>query len=139
MEDIGGVNVLEAAEDLIDERLVVGVCEGLTGADDGVEVCFEEFDVEVNGVKVVSVHDVHVVQTNDLPRLGGDKERKRSRGYVFVTTEVFEEFEFTKRSFSEDSFGEDVGDLFHRNRVPRIDCLRRTIRNNVSYRAKNSR
>lgn len=66
MEDVGRVNVLEAAEDLVDEGLVVGVCEGLTGADDGVEVCFEEFDVEVDRVKVVSVYNVHVVQTDDL-------------------------------------------------------------------------
>jgi hypothetical protein len=31
-----------------------------------VEVCFEEFDVEVDRVKVVSVYNVHVVQTDDL-------------------------------------------------------------------------
>ena len=34
------------------------------------EICLEKFDVEVHGVKVVSVHDVHVIQTDDLLSAG---------------------------------------------------------------------
>ena len=48
MQDVCGVDVFEAAEDLVDEGLVVGVSEGLTGADDSMQVCFEEFDVKVD-------------------------------------------------------------------------------------------
>ena len=68
MEDIGGVNVLQTTEDLIDEGLVVCISKGLTGPDDGMEICFEQFDVQVDRVEIVSVDNVHVVQTNDLER-----------------------------------------------------------------------
>jgi hypothetical protein len=37
------VNVLETAEDLVDERLEMGVGEWLPGSDDGSEVAFHEF------------------------------------------------------------------------------------------------
>jgi hypothetical protein len=30
MEDVGGMDVFEAAESLVDERLIVGVCERLS-------------------------------------------------------------------------------------------------------------
>lgn len=42
MQHVGGVDVLEAAEDLVDEGLEVGVGERLAGADDGREVALHE-------------------------------------------------------------------------------------------------
>jgi len=48
VQDVCGVDVFEAAEDLVDEGLVVGVSEGLTGADDSVQVCLKELDVKVD-------------------------------------------------------------------------------------------
>lgn len=42
VQNIGRVNVLEAAEDLVDEGLEVGVGEGLSGANNGGEITFHE-------------------------------------------------------------------------------------------------
>lgn len=42
MQHVGGVNVLEAAEDLVDERLEVGVGEGLAGTDNRREVALHQ-------------------------------------------------------------------------------------------------
>jgi hypothetical protein len=45
VEDIGGVDVLQTAQDLVDEGLEVGVCKGLARADDGCQVAFHELCV----------------------------------------------------------------------------------------------
>jgi hypothetical protein len=45
MEDICRVNVFEATENLIDERLIMRISQRLTRADDGVEICFEKLNV----------------------------------------------------------------------------------------------
>ena len=42
VKHVGGVDVFEAAEDLVDEGLVVGVCEGLAGPDDGGEIALHQ-------------------------------------------------------------------------------------------------
>jgi len=66
MKDICRVDVFQSAEDLVDERLVMCVRERLSGTDYGVKVRFQEFDVQIHGVEIVSVYDVHVVETDDL-------------------------------------------------------------------------
>jgi hypothetical protein len=43
VEDVGGVDVLESAEDLVDEGLEVGVGERLAGPDDGGEIALHQF------------------------------------------------------------------------------------------------
>lgn len=43
MENVGRVDVLEAAEDLVDERLEMCVGEGLAAADDSREIAFHQF------------------------------------------------------------------------------------------------
>jgi hypothetical protein len=35
MQDVGRVDIFEAAENLVDERLEVGICQGLTTSNDG--------------------------------------------------------------------------------------------------------
>jgi hypothetical protein len=77
-----------------------------------VEIGFKEFDVEINGVEGVWVDDIHIVQTDDLVLAG-----ICGKGYIFMTSEVLEEFDFTQSTFGEDSFGEDVGDLRLMERV----------------------
>lgn len=48
MEDIGGVDVLETAQDLVDEGLEVGVGQWLARAYDGGQVAFHEFWARVS-------------------------------------------------------------------------------------------
>ena len=43
MEDIGRVNILEAATDLVDKELEMGVGQGLLRPDDLVKICLHEF------------------------------------------------------------------------------------------------
>lgn len=83
------------------------VGERLTGSNDGVKISLEEFDVQVDRVKVMAVNNVHVIQTNNL-KLDIDQ---RMTKYIFVSTEVLEEFDFTEGTFCEDSLGEDVRNL----------------------------
>ena len=42
MEDVGGVDVLEAAENLVDKRLKMGISERLSRADDGSQITFHK-------------------------------------------------------------------------------------------------
>lgn len=63
------------------------------------EISFKEFDVEVNGIEVMSVDNVHVIQTDDLILVG-----HAWKGYVFMASEVLKEFDFTQSTFSKDSF-----------------------------------
>ena len=48
VEHVGGVNIFQAAEDLVDEGLEVGVGEWLAGSDDCCEIAFHEFLVYVS-------------------------------------------------------------------------------------------
>lgn len=43
MEDIRRVDVLQTAEDLVDEGLEVGVGQGLSGTDDGGQIALHQF------------------------------------------------------------------------------------------------
>jgi hypothetical protein len=43
MKDISRMDVLQAAKDLIDERLEMGICKWLTGTNDGGKIAFHEF------------------------------------------------------------------------------------------------
>jgi hypothetical protein len=43
VQDIGGVDVFQPAKDLIDERLKVGVGQGLSGSDDGGQIALHKF------------------------------------------------------------------------------------------------
>jgi hypothetical protein len=45
MQDVGAVDVLQAAQDLIDEGLEVGIGERLAGADNGREIALHELCV----------------------------------------------------------------------------------------------
>jgi hypothetical protein len=77
------VDVLQTAQDLVDEGLEVGVGQRLAGPDDGCQVAFHELCtnisivlwevsgagrtlVEVAFVEVVWAGDVHVIETCDL-------------------------------------------------------------------------
>lgn len=42
MQHVGGVNVLETAEDLVDEGLEMGIGQGLAGTDNGSKIAFHE-------------------------------------------------------------------------------------------------
>jgi hypothetical protein len=53
MQDVGRVNVLETAADLVDKVLVVRICERLATADDLVQIGFHEFLHEIAKIKQV--------------------------------------------------------------------------------------
>jgi hypothetical protein len=57
VDDVGGVDVLEAFEDLVDDELFVDFFEDVA-ADDGVEVDFDELEDEVDVVGVLGFDDV---------------------------------------------------------------------------------
>jgi hypothetical protein len=42
VEDVCAVDVFQAAEDLVDKGLEMGVCEGLAGTDDGCQIALHE-------------------------------------------------------------------------------------------------
>lgn len=80
VQDVCRVDVLEAAQDLVDEGLEVSVGQGLAGSDNGSQVAFHELCsnvstvscdqaragrtlVEVALVEVVGAGNVHVVET----------------------------------------------------------------------------
>jgi hypothetical protein len=48
MKDISRVDVFQSAENLVDERLEVGVGEGLAGTDNRSEIAFHKFYAEVS-------------------------------------------------------------------------------------------
>lgn len=65
MDDIGRVDVLEPAQDLVDEVHSMLVCEGLLGLHDPVHVCLKQGAHDVQSVKVLSLrgagHDIQQV------------------------------------------------------------------------------
>ena len=69
VQDVGRVNVLETAENLVDEGLEVGVGQGLATADDSCKITLHEFLVQVDLVVAAgAAGDVHVEKTCDLGR-----------------------------------------------------------------------
>jgi len=63
VKQIGGVHVLQALQDLIDDILLVDVFEDV-GSDDGVEVSVHEVEHQVD-VSVIFRPD-HILKTNDV-------------------------------------------------------------------------
>ena len=63
MKQVGGVHVLQALQDLIDDILLVDVFEDV-GSDDGVEVSVHEVEHQVD-VSVIFRPD-HILKTNDV-------------------------------------------------------------------------
>ena len=106
VEDVGRVDVLEPAQDLVDEGLVVGVGEGLSGSDDGVEIGLHQLLVQVELVVGLRVDDVHVVEAGD----------------VFVVAKVLEELDLAQGALGEDLLAKDVGDLFDGDRLAAVAC-----------------
>jgi hypothetical protein len=87
VQHVGRVDILEAAQDLVDEGLEVGIGKRLAGADNGSQIAFHELCrvyasaaesavgresdlgrtlVEISLIKVVGPGNVHVVQASDL-------------------------------------------------------------------------
>jgi len=67
VQDVCRVDVFETAENLVDEGLEVGVGQGLATADDGGQITFHQFFVEVDLVVAAgAAGDVHVEETCDL-------------------------------------------------------------------------
>jgi hypothetical protein len=50
VEDVGGVYVLETAQDLVDKGLEMGIREGLAGSDDGRQIALHEFCCDISPV-----------------------------------------------------------------------------------------
>lgn len=86
MEDVGRVDVLEAAKNLVDERLEVGIGQGLSGSwkigqcgrnhgyshldipDNCSQITLHQLFIKVDLVVGAGIaHNVHVVETCDVP------------------------------------------------------------------------
>ena len=82
VQDVGRVDVLETAEDLVDEGLEVGVGQGLATADNGSQITFHQLLVQVDLVVAArTAGDVHVEKTCDLEgrQLALNRETRVSR------------------------------------------------------------
>lgn len=85
VQNVGRVDVLETAEDLVDKGLEVGIGQRLTGADDGRQIAFHQLCkiisfpfllgteparaptlIEICFVEVVRSGDIHIVKACDL-------------------------------------------------------------------------
>lgn len=108
MQHVGAVDVFQAAENLVDEGLEVGVGEGLAGTDDGCKIAFHELwrgllagnngmgrrdlrtFVKIAFIEVVGSRNIHVIQACNLPccqyrcpELGFASQHMR--GYIAVS------------------------------------------------------
>lgn len=99
VKDIGGVDVLETAEDLVDERLEVCVGQRLARSDDGGKIALHELFVKVGLVEVVGAGDIHVVEACD----------------VAMTAEVLQQLDLAQSALGEDLFAEDICNLLDSN------------------------
>lgn len=67
MQDVGRVNVLETAKDLVDEGLEVSICQWLTTTDDGGQIALHQLFIQIDLVVAGgAAGDVHVEETCDL-------------------------------------------------------------------------
>ena len=138
VQHIGRVDVLQAAQNLVDEGLEVGVGEGLARADDGGQIALHELWgvlalfvggargivgggrrrgegcvrtlVEVALVEVVRAGDVHVVETCDLGQ-SVYKHYKECKTYVAVASKVLQQLDLAQGALGQDLLAEDIGDL----------------------------
>ena len=93
------MDILQPAEDLIDEGLEVCIGKWLSGPDDSSQITFHQLLVEICLVEVVRARDVHVVETCD----------------VAVSSEMLQQLDLTQGSLCENLLAEHVGDLLDRN------------------------
>jgi hypothetical protein len=56
MKHIGRVDVLQSAQDLVDEGLEVGIGEGLSGSDNGCEIALHELYNDVRLTRISPAH-----------------------------------------------------------------------------------
>lgn len=67
VQDVGRVDVLETAENLVDEGLEVSVGQGLAAADNGSQITLHQFLVQVDLIVAAgAAGNVHVEETCDL-------------------------------------------------------------------------
>jgi hypothetical protein len=82
MEDIRRMDVFQTAEDLVDEGLEMGICEGLSRADDCGKITLHKFCkilacdvnrlpynitfIEIGLVEVIRPGNVHIIKTSNL-------------------------------------------------------------------------
>ena len=132
VQDVGRVDILETAQDLVDEGLEVGVGEGLAGSDNGSQIAFHELCqmvstechraelddhrtlVEIGLVEVVWAGNVHVIETCDLRplvRTVASMLSRRWTSYVAVAAEVLQQLDLAQGTLREDLLAEDIGDL----------------------------
>ena len=87
VQHVGAVDVLQTAQDLVDEGLEVGIRQRLAGADDGCEIALHEFCkprislchsqdnapryvrltlIQIRLVKAIRPRNIHIIQTRDI-------------------------------------------------------------------------
>lgn len=125
VEHVGAVDIFETAKDLVNERLEVGIGQGLSGADDGGKIALHEFCglevselffmsvrvfipsltlVQVCFVEVVRSRNIHVVQASD----------------VSVAAEMLQQLDLTQGAFGQNLLGEDICNLLDSDALARL-------------------
>jgi len=109
MQDICAVDVFQAAQDLVNEGLEMGVSQRLTRADDCGQVTLHKFYVQIGLVEVVRPWNVHVVQTYNVP----------------VPAEVPQQLDLAQSALGQDLLAENISDLLDSHPFIRLVVGRR--------------
>ncbi len=60
------MNIFKTIEDLVDKRLIVGICQGLPRTNNLMEIAFHKFFIEIDFIELSRIDDVHVIETSNL-------------------------------------------------------------------------
>lgn len=149
MQDVGGVNVLEAAENLVDERLEVGIGQWLARANDGCQVALHEFCPDISTCTLPQLAPVtsspsyryvslkfsglgmsmsyrHVIYTA-RSALSALQERLITWTYIAMASEVLQQLDLSQGPFGQNLLAEHIGDLLDSDTLARLSVGGRTV------------
>lgn len=111
VEDIRTVDVLEATKRLVDKTLEVRIAQGLSRADDRMQVRLHELLVEVHLVERLRIRNIEVIQAGDvLVAAEMTQEPERSVWYVL---------DFTQCALRQNALREHIRDALDRDALAR--------------------
>ena len=114
MKHVGGVNVLQSAENLVDERLEMSVGQVLSGTDNGGEITLHQLCLSLLLILLLSSGIQHTfgdINLIEVPRRGYI-HRLQVRN-IAVSTEMLQQLNLSQRSLSEDLFAEHIRNFFN--------------------------
>lgn len=114
MKHVGGVDVLQSAENLVDERLEMSVGQVLSGTDNGGKITLHQLCLSLLLILLLSSGIQHTfgdINLIEVPRRG-DIHRLQVRD-IAVSTEMLQQFNLPQRSLSEDLLAEHIRNLLN--------------------------